>query len=106
MRTCPRENARAEGDGSLLSPWWNRTANLGELLIHDAADRSVPRRPGSGSPAGCPSASTAAGPTTSPWTEPSRPVAATVASGAAPEPSLGRGEADLGPGSLQGAAVG
>ncbi|WP_373465040.1 carotenoid oxygenase family protein [Streptomyces luteogriseus] len=33
-----RENARSEDDGYLLILWWNRTTNLGELLIHDAAD--------------------------------------------------------------------
>ncbi|MDQ0833936.1 carotenoid cleavage dioxygenase-like enzyme [Streptomyces achromogenes] len=33
-----RENARSEDDGYLLILWWNRATNLGELLIHDAAD--------------------------------------------------------------------
>ncbi|WP_371657440.1 carotenoid oxygenase family protein [Streptomyces sp. NBC_00280] len=33
-----RENARGENDGYLLTLWWNRTTDLSELLIHDAAD--------------------------------------------------------------------
>jgi carotenoid cleavage dioxygenase-like enzyme len=34
----PRENARGEDDGYLLSIWWNPETTLSEVLIHDAAD--------------------------------------------------------------------
>ena len=34
----PRDGARAEDDGYLLTIWWNRETGLSELLIHDAAD--------------------------------------------------------------------
>ncbi|MFE7278255.1 carotenoid oxygenase family protein [Streptomyces sp. NPDC057623] len=38
-----REDACSEDDGYLLSLWWNRSTDLSELLIHDAADlRKVP----------------------------------------------------------------
>ncbi|TQE28770.1 hypothetical protein SipoB123_08370 [Streptomyces ipomoeae] len=42
----PRESAHAEDDGYPLSLWWNRTTDLTELLIHDAADlrRTPPAR--------------------------------------------------------------
>ncbi|GAA4704877.1 carotenoid oxygenase family protein [Phytohabitans rumicis] len=33
-----RDGARGEDGGYLLSVWWNRSTNLSELLIHDAAD--------------------------------------------------------------------
>jgi carotenoid cleavage dioxygenase len=34
----PRENARSEDDGYLLSIWWNPQTTLSEVLVHDAAD--------------------------------------------------------------------
>ncbi|MFF3371365.1 carotenoid oxygenase family protein [Streptomyces sp. NPDC002680] len=72
-----RENARAEDDGCLLTLWWNRATNLSELLIHDATDLRRAPWAGSSSPTACPSVSTAAGPTITPWTGPSRPTGET-----------------------------
>jgi carotenoid cleavage dioxygenase len=34
----PRERARDEDDGYLLSLWWNRETGLSELLVHDATE--------------------------------------------------------------------
>jgi catechol 2,3-dioxygenase-like lactoylglutathione lyase family enzyme len=34
----PRQGARGEDDGYLLSVWWNRQTQLSELLVHDAAE--------------------------------------------------------------------